>query len=206
MDDVNQRSVDLIADMPAHFTMPIEFLELAAWSTKMGYARNGYGYLADPERGEHCLVFINDAARTGWGGYLSDPDRLWFVAATGGDGSSICLWIDDDGRQHVVHHGSGSGSILFAVLPSALAVLQLFAVGYEEPCWNTEWAETPEGDWAALLAYRRWAFERWGIKPARTGIEALGLQDFADEWTDANGPDNDQFSNWLSQPGTVVQS
>jgi hypothetical protein len=80
----------------------------------------------------HCLVALGDPARTGWGGYLVDPARLWFVASTGGEGSSVCLWLDDDGHQHVVHHGSGSGSVLFAALPS------LSTVGYEELCWNTD--------------------------------------------------------------------
>lgn len=198
--------VDLLTGMPDHFTMPTEFVELAAWSTRMGYSRNGYGYLADPTRGKHCLVAVNDPARTGWEGYLVDPDRLWFVAATGGEGSSVCLWLDDDGHQHVVHHGSGCGSILLAVLPSALAVLRLFAVGYEEPCWNTDWAEPPNEDGAALDAYRKWAFERWGIRHARTGIEALGLKDVEDQWTDVNGPSGDPFSDWLYESGNVVAS
>ena len=203
---VTQDSVDLLSGMPAHFTMPTEFAELAAWSTRMGYDRDGYGYLADPQHGEHCLVTIGHPAHPGWGGYLVDPDRLWYVASTGGEGSSVCLWLDDDGRQHVVHHGSGSGSILFAVLPSALAVLRLLTVGYEEPCWNTDWEDPPEEDHAALGAYRRWALERWGIQPAQTGIEALGLEDVAARWTSFNGPGEDPFSDWLSRPGTLVGS
>ncbi len=192
--------------MPDHFTMPIEFLELAAWATQIGNVHNGYGYLADPSIGEHCLVAIGDPEQTSWAGYLADPDRLWFIAATGGEGSSVCLWLDDDCRQQVVHHGSGSGSILFAILPSPLAVLRLFAVGYEEPCWNTDWTEPPEQDGAALGPYRSWVRERWGIRPARTGIEALGLKDVADQWIDVNGPANDPFLEWLDRPGTVVRN
>ena len=65
------------------------------------------------------------------------------LASTVGEGSSVCLWLDDGGEQHVVHHGSGSGSVLWAVLPSALSVLRLFAVGYEEPCWNYDWVDPP---------------------------------------------------------------
>ena len=201
-----QASVDLITGLPAHFTMPAEFVELAAWSTERGYTRNGYGYLADPERGEHCLVYVNDPLRTSWDGYLTDPSRMWFVAATGGEGSSVCLWLDDEGHQQVVHHGSGSGSVLFAVLPSALAVLGLFAVGYEEPCWNADWGAPPSGDTAALRAYREWARERWGVEPAGTGLDALGLHDLRDEWTSSDGPSEDAFSDWLDRPGTVVGS
>jgi hypothetical protein len=187
--------------MPGHFSMPDEFQELAEWCSRVGFVRNGYGYLADPDEGDHCLVVINDPLRTGWEGYLADPDRLWFVANTGGEGSSICLWLDDDGNQQVVHHGSGSGSILFATLPSPLAVLRLFAVGYEEPCWNCDWADPPEGSTAALEPFRRWARERWGIVPARTGVEALDVAEAVDEWTSLNGPDT-PFLGWLAGPGT----
>jgi hypothetical protein len=192
--------------MPAHFTMPAEFLELAAWSARMRYIDNGYGYLADPRGGRHCVVALGDPTRTGWSDYLRDPDRLWFVASTGGEGSSVCLWIDDEGRQHVVHHGSGSGSVLFAVLPSALAVLRLLAVGYEEPCWNTEWADPPSDDPAPLMPYGKWAFARWGVRPARTGIDALGATAVAHLWTRPDGPAGDPFAEWLTQPGTVVGS
>ena len=115
--------------MPDHFEMPAEFLELGEWCTRMGFVREGCGYLADPDGDHRCEVTINDPERTGWEGYLADPDRLWYVASTGADGSSVCLWLDDDGNQRIVHHGSGSGSVLYAVLPSALSVLRLFAVG-----------------------------------------------------------------------------
>jgi hypothetical protein len=70
---------------------------------------------------------------------------------------------------------------------------------------------------AALGAYRQWAFERWGIRQSRTGIEALGTEDVAshrdqwradsaEHWINVNGPADDQFSDWLDQPGTVVRS
>ena len=95
------------------------------------------------------------------------------LASTGGEGSSVCLWLDDGGEQHVVHHGSGSGSVLWAVLPSALSVLRLFAVGYEEPCWNYDWVD-PQGDSSALNLFREWAAERWRAAP-RTGIEGPGV-------------------------------
>jgi hypothetical protein len=143
---VDVEYLDLAEGMPRHFEMPQEFLELAGRSSRQGFVRDGYGYLADPDKGAHCLVRLGEQSDLpDWSGYLRDPRRLWHVVSTGGEGSSVCLWLDDAGNQHVVHHGSGSGSILFAVLPSALSVLRLFAVGCEEPCWNYDWADPPEG-------------------------------------------------------------
>ena len=193
------QDVSLVDGMPSHFVMPQEFLELAEWSSRRGFVRDGYGYLADPDKGAHCLVALGERPDLrDWSGYLRDPRRLWHVASTGGEGSSVCLWLDDRGEQHVVHHGSGSGSVLWAVLPSALSVLRLFAVGYEEPCWNYDWADPPEGDSSALDPFREWVSERWGIEPSRTGIEALDLGDEAAEWLSLNGP-VDRFATWLTE-------
>ena len=72
--------------------------------------------------------------------------------------------------------------------------------------WNTDWAGPPQEDLAALGAYRRWALERWGVQPAQTGIEALGLEAMAAQWTSFDGPAEDSFSAWLSRPGTLVGS
>ena len=183
--------------------MPDEFAELVEWSARQGYVDEDHAYLADPRRGEHCLVRMGVPYR-GWDGYLTDPDRLWELGATGGEGSSLCLWLDDEGGQHVVHHGSGSGSVLFAVLPSAGAVLRLFAVGYEEPAWNSEWATPPEDDGSALTRYRTWLAERFGVSTPRTGVEALGLEEVSDQWTSSEGPSEDPFAQWLLRPGTTV--
>src|SRR6187397_2534646 len=90
--------VDLVAGMPSHFDMPQEFLELSVWSSRQGFAREGYGYLADPAKGAHCLVRLGERSDVrDWSGYLRDPGRLWHVASTGGEGSSVCLWLDDAG-------------------------------------------------------------------------------------------------------------
>jgi hypothetical protein len=37
-------------------------------------------------------------------------NRLCVFAQTGAEGSEAALWIDDHGRQRIVHMGSGSGS------------------------------------------------------------------------------------------------
>lgn len=143
-------------------------------------------------------MYLYGLVREPWSkGYLSDPDRLWPVAASGSEGSEFCLWIDDHGDQHVVHHGSGSGSVLWAVLPSALAVLRLLAVGYEEPCFNDEWDDAPAGDSSALNPYRNWLRESWSQDTPRSGLEALGVSGAtAGQWL-SDGPVDDPFNAWL---------
>ena len=189
---------DFTDGMPPAFQMPEEFLALAEWTEKQGFTGVGGNYIVDPEAEEHCMVYLNGSVRVPWpADYLPDPDRLWSVAASGSDGSEFCLWIDNEGRQQVVHHGSGSGSTLWAVLPSALSVLRLLAVGYEEPCYNDEWAEPPHEDSSALAPYRKWLQETWGQTTPHTGLEALGVTGAeADAWL-KHGPDKDPFSAWL---------
>ena len=63
----------LVDGMPSHFEMPLEFLELAEWSSRQGFVRHGYGYLADPENSEHWLVALGEPSDLrGWSGYLRD--------------------------------------------------------------------------------------------------------------------------------------
>jgi hypothetical protein len=110
--------------------------------------------------------------------------------------------------QHVVNHGSGSASCLWATFPDALSVLRLFAVGYFTPAFNSEWGAPPELEGipdaelsdSALAPYRAWLKERWGQDTPRTGVAALGLSDAdAAVWTDVEGPTTgDPFNEWLT--------
>jgi hypothetical protein len=56
--------------------------------------------------------------------------RVSVFAKTGADGSTAALWIDDEGRQRIVHMGSGSGSTLTCVLAEdAVDFLRLIPSG-----------------------------------------------------------------------------
>lgn len=204
---------ELTTGMPDHFTMPDEFLSLADWCEEQGYTWGSPGArlatIADPEVHVTGDVKLFGGPRTPYpDNYLSDPSRLYEVGYTGGDGSTFCLWLDDDGVQHVVNHGSGSGSCLWATFPSALSVLRLFAVGYFSPAFNHEWGSVPdledipeaELSDSALAPYRTWLRERWGQETPRTGVEALQLTDEeAVVWTDFDGPTTgDPFNDWLT--------
>lgn len=184
--------------MPPAFQMPDEFLSLAAWSESRGLADSTRACIADPEMSNHGFAYLFGSVREPWPeGYPPTPDRLWSVGASGGDGSEFCLWIDDSGRQQVVHHGSGAGSTLWAVLPSAMSVLRLLAVGYEEPCFNEEWGDPPTDNTAALVPYREWLATTWGQTLPRTGLEALGVSGHdAAAWL-GSGPADDPFDAWL---------
>jgi hypothetical protein len=199
----------LTTGMPDHFTMPEEFLSLADWCEQQGYGISDVTFIADPD------VHVTGDVKLFLGergpfpdGSLPDPDRLYEVGYTGGDGSTFCLWLDDDGVQHVVNHGSGSASCLWATFPDALSVLRLFAVGYFTPAFNSEWGAPPELEGipdaelsdSALAPYRAWLKERWGQDTPRTGVAALGLSDAdAAVWTDVEGPTTgDPFNEWLT--------
>jgi len=55
------------------------------------------------------------------------------------------LWLDDDQQTRIVHMGSGSGSVLTCVLAdSGLDFLRLLAIGYQEICWDEEFAAPPQ--------------------------------------------------------------
>ncbi len=71
--------------------------------------------------------------------------RLAPVIRTGGDGSYAALWLDDDGKQRIVHMGSGSGSVMMCVLcDQPIDMLRLMAIGYDELCWADQYGKTPE--------------------------------------------------------------
>lgn len=201
----------LTKDMPPQFTMPEEFLTLADWIQEKGYTWGNIGRIAEP--GTH----ITDDPALFFGGnnehnYPEEtPKRLYPVGYTGGEGSTFCLWLDDEGNQHVVHMGSGSGSVLNAVFPNPISVLRLLAVGYFTPAFNDGWADEPNyEEWdstkeetdEALAPYRQWLQETWGQETPRTGLEALGLTDadskIIDGWLD-DGPEGDAFDQWFTE-------
>lgn len=62
-------------------------------------------------------------------------NRLCVFAKTGADGSMAAFWIDDAGKQCIVHMGSGSGALLCCVLAETpIDFLRLIAIGYDEIC------------------------------------------------------------------------
>lgn len=85
---------------------------------------------------------------------------LWPFCRTGADGSIAALWSAPDGQTHVVHLGSGSGSMLTCVLGERpVDFLRLIAIGYDEICWNQDWNAAPasvDGRPTVNVPFRTW--------------------------------------------------
>ena len=61
------------------------------------------------------------------------------------DVSIAAFWLDDEGKQKIIHLGSGSGSVLVCVLAdNSIDFLRLMAIGYDELCWNENFDLTPD--------------------------------------------------------------
>jgi hypothetical protein len=105
-------------------------------------------------------------------------NRVCVFAKTGGDGSMAAFWLDDSGVQHIVHLGSGSGSILTCVLATdAIDFLRLLAIGYDEICWN-EYFDKPPNASRALFVHPNVEFQQWvsntfSVEIPRTAAEVV---------------------------------
>jgi len=126
-------------------------------------------------------------------------DRLVVFAQTGADSSQAALWLDDEGRQRIVHLGSGSGSTLAGVIADdPVDFLRLLAIGYPEICDEDAWGGPPEswdedGDWQPINApYREWLQGTFGVEILETAHEIVPEPGDMDE----RGTDDD-FLNWV---------
>jgi hypothetical protein len=91
-------------------------------------------------------------------------NRVCVFAKSGAEGSMAAFWLDEDGKQRIVHLGSGSGSILVCVLADdAVDFLRLLAIGYDEICWNDAFSMPPNADLSAdrLYVHPNRQFQSW---------------------------------------------
>ncbi len=117
---------------------------------------------------------------------------LWPFCRTGADGSMAALWRAPDGRNLIVHVGSGSGSLLTCVLgENAVDFLRLIAVGYDEICWNEDWRSppAPEPDHPIINGpFRTWVETTFDTTIPATGFDVvrdvaeMGDTDTTDVW------------------------
>jgi len=141
------------------------------------------------------------------GNWLGNDDpkvasRVCVFAKTGGDGSMGAFWLDDQGRQRIVHLGSGSGSCLTCVLADdPVDFLRLLAIGYDEICWSEHFDAPPneglaEGEILVHpnLPYRRWVEETFGVGIPRTASEIVKHPASMD---DDESPD--PFWRWVTE-------
>ena len=132
-----------------------------------------------------------------WFGQDSDEikKRLYVFCQTGNDGSMGAFWLDDEGKQHIVHMGSGSGSIMTCVLTdNALDFLRLLAIGYDEICWGG-FDAPPTGEIPVNSKFRTWVETEFSTYIPRQGSEIVKeTAKFSDEDKSA-----DPFLKWVKQ-------
>jgi hypothetical protein len=129
-------------------------------------------------------------------------DRLCVFAQTGAEGSEAALWIDDCGRQRIVHMGSGSGSVLSCVLAdNALDFLRLIAIGYDEICWDDCFPFPPNHPDAGteLIVHPNTAFQNWLKTAFDVTIPATAMEivRYRAKIGDKDSPDD--FNRWAER-------
>lgn len=204
---------ELAAVLPPGMTVPAPLAALYDWIEERGlfvdHAGGRVGFLF-PEA--ELKAGWTDAGRPGgtiiefaaegsgnlrtWFGH-DDPtlgQRLCVFAQSGAEGSSAAFWLDDDGRQRIVHMGSGSGSTLVCVLADdALDFLRLLAIGYDEICWGG--FDTPPGaDVGPNRPYRDWLVATFGVAVPATGDAIVRTPAFME-----SKASDDPFWRWAKE-------
>ncbi len=122
-------------------------------------------------------------------------ERLFVFCKTGQEGSQGAFWLDDDGKQHIVHLGGGSGSIMTCVLTdNASDFLRLLAVGYDEICWG-EYSLEPTFDIPRNQKFHDWVKTEFDVLIPKTGASIVPQ---TAETTDAE-TSSDPFLKWVME-------
>jgi hypothetical protein len=185
---------EMKARLPATMSLPAEFAALFEWIEANGFFMTSrrfpgerlgmLGQADEPELGTIILFRVETRAQaqeTGdlWfrGSVSNIADRLVVFARSGGDGSHVAFWIDDQGQQQIVHLGSeGQVGILTA---TPLDFLRLLAIGYEEisgDCLEAPDEPPDDQDGERLVvneAYRSWLTGRYGVTIPRMASEVM---------------------------------
>ena len=181
---------EMKARLPATMSLPAEFEALFDWIEANDFFMASQRFPGDrlgmlgpaegPELGTIILFRVEtreQAQETGdlWfrGSVPDIADRLVVFARTGGDGSHVAFWIDDQGRQQIVHLGSeGQVGILTA---TPLDFLRLLAIGYEEISGDCLEApdEPPDDQLVVNDSYRSWLTARYSATIPRTASEVM---------------------------------
>ncbi len=184
-----------------------------------------HGYFVDTDDRRVGSLFPDDELKAGWtdderpGGTIIEfsaegnaelhywfgherrdvLDRLCVFAHTGAEGSMAAFWLDDGGKQRIVHLGSGSGAVMCCVLADdPIDFLRLLAIGYDEICWNDAFSESPNADDELFvhpnIAYQNWVQETFGVTIPKTALEIVrNPAEMGDE------DSLDAFCRWVEQ-------
>ena len=116
------------------------------------------------------------------------------------------LWLGEDGKQRIVHMGSGSGSTLVCVLAEdAVDFLRLLAIGYDEICWNENFERPPNAGLRPRDQFVKpnWKYRDWVQKTFRVTIPetAAEIVIHASEMGDEKS--DDLFFQWTVKNTTM---
>lgn len=193
---------ETLSRAPASITVPEPIRLLFEWIEAQGYVAEDadgdqYGTLngASRLRGSNVEIRGNrdhEGIAESFGPIRSGRPVLWPFCSTGGDGSEAALWHSPDGRDLVVHMGSGSGSITACVLgDDPVDFLRLLAIGYDEVCWSEDWSEPPvatEEHDPVNQPFRDWVTSTFGADIPARGLDVVprpaeyGDTDTDDAW------------------------
>ncbi len=134
-----------------------------------------------------------------WFGH-EDPEmmaRLCVFAKTGAEGSMAAFWMDDAGKQKIVHMGSGSGSVLVCVLAEdSVDFLRLIAIGYDEICWSDAFAQPPNASGDFFVhphkEFQDWVKQTFQVTIPVTASEIVKYPSQMDD----EEPE-DEFARWV---------
>lgn len=197
MVDFSVLTQQISATLPAGMVLPTPLKWLFNWI-------EANQYFVDTPNGRIGFLFPEDEMKRGWtncgrpGGTdiefaaegnvnmkfwfgTDHPDiinRLCVFAKSGRDGSMIAFWTADDGKQKIVHLGSGSGSVTVCILAEdPVDFLRLLAIGYDEICWGDAYSQPPNADGRFLvrpnLPFRNWVMETFHVSIPTRGTEIV---------------------------------
>lgn len=196
--------------MPTTMTLPDEFLALFDWMETNGFLMRSEAYPGDLlgllgtedqlQSGQVTAILFrvatSEQARENGRAWFGDvipniEGRLVPFARTGGDGSCVAFWLDDEGRRQIVHLGSEGLVCLVGRTP--IDFLRLLAIGYEDISEDCPGApgEPPAAD-NLNAVYRAWLIERYGISIPAMASEIVG--EVPDELSKAS---DDPFWRWV---------
>lgn len=126
-------------------------------------------------------------------------NRLCVFAKTGADGSMAAFWLDERGKQRIVHLGSGSGSTLVCVLADdPVDFLRLLAIGYDEICWPSAFTLPPNSKGGLFvhpnIEYQNWVTRTFSVSIPKAAAEIVK---HPSEMGDAESPDD--FCQWVEK-------
>lgn len=183
-------------------SVPEEFSRLFEWADnndRIRSTRDGSSYISAGAANSSVMIHIPTQDPWWLGSDNADyNERLKVFARTGGDGSSAAFWLDNEGKQHIVHLGSGSGSVMIGIwVESPLDFLRLISIGYDELCWPQDYELTPEelidagAEFEPPKALREWIEDEFNTSVPRTANELVA------EMSEIGEESDDPFCRWV---------